>query len=111
MEDKPVNEALQGIEHRKAKTHKGRRHLDKYKPKLNEDPRQCLILKGNKTSENVTKAMDYFVGFLDSRTTSVATSTSSSKGETTSSLSRLLRASSSSLSRTCARSSSSGSFS
>ena len=50
------------LETRKAKTHKGRRFLDQFKPKLHEDPRKCLILKGNKTSEWVTKAMDYFVG-------------------------------------------------
>lgn len=50
------------LETRKAKTHKGRRYLDLFKPKLNEDPRKCLILKGNKTSEWVTKTMDYFVG-------------------------------------------------
>lgn len=61
MEGETINEDLQGIENRKAKTHKGRRHLDQYKPKLTEDPKKCLILKGNKTSEKVTKAMEYFV--------------------------------------------------
>lgn len=65
MEGEEVNTDLQGIEHRKAKTHKGRRHLDKFKPKLEEDPKKCLILKGNKTSEMVTKTMEYLVEFDD----------------------------------------------
>jgi hypothetical protein len=64
MEGDSVNQDLKGIEHKKAKTHKGRRHLDKYKPKLNEDPKQCLILKGNKTSERVKRAMEYLVAYL-----------------------------------------------
>jgi hypothetical protein len=63
MDSAEQNPDIQGIEDRKAKTHKGRRFLDKYKPKTNEDPRQCLILKGNKTSERVTRLMDYLVLF------------------------------------------------
>ena len=64
MNPEEQNPDLQGVEDRKAKTHKGRRFLDQFKAKVREDQRQCLILKGNKTSEKVTRAMDYFVIFL-----------------------------------------------
>lgn len=64
METQEVNRDIQGIEDKKAKSHKGRRHLDLYKPKLNEEPKQCLVLKGNKTSERVTKALDCFVSLF-----------------------------------------------
>ena len=43
---------LADIHERTAKTHKGRRYLDKFKSNLNEGPRKCLILKGSKTSLN-----------------------------------------------------------
>ena len=61
MDPEQQNPDIQGIEQRKAKTHKGRRFLDQFKPKLVEDPKKCLILKGNKTTDKVTKAMEYMV--------------------------------------------------
>lgn len=61
MDSQQTNPDIQGIEDRKAKTHKGRRFLDKYKPKLHEDPKRCLILKGSKTTQQVTDAMEYLV--------------------------------------------------
>ena len=61
MDSQQTNPDIQGIEERKAKTHKGRRFLDKYKPKLNEDPKKCLLLKGSKTTQQVTDVMEYLV--------------------------------------------------
>jgi len=52
---------MEGLEHKKAKTHKGRKHLDALKPKLVEGPKKTLFIKGNKTSEFVTKAMQDLV--------------------------------------------------
>lgn len=52
---------LADIHERAAKTHKGRRYLDKFKPTLNEEPRKCLLIKGNKTSDSVQKFLDVWV--------------------------------------------------
>jgi ribosome production factor 2 len=52
---------MENLENKKAKTHKGRKHLDEYLPKLVEGPRKTLFIKGNKTSEVVTKAMHNLV--------------------------------------------------
>ena len=52
---------LADIHERAAKTHKGRRYLDKFKPTLNEEPRKCLLIKGNKTSDSIQKFLDVWV--------------------------------------------------
>ena len=39
-----------GIVKRRAKTHKGRKILESKEPKLIEDPKKSIIIKGNKTS-------------------------------------------------------------
>lgn len=52
---------LAEIHERTAKTHKGRRYLDNFKSNLNEGPRKCLIIKGNKTSEKTQKFMELWV--------------------------------------------------
>jgi ribosome production factor 2 len=46
---------------KKAKTHRGRKHLDELKPRLIEGPKKTLFIKGNKTSETVTHAMHTLV--------------------------------------------------
>lgn len=100
MDPAETNPDVRKIGQRKAKTHKGRRHLDKYKPKLREGDRQCIIIKGNKTSDSVTKTMQYFVLSSDSSMMSDVTTTSNFSAETRSSLSRMHRTSSFWLSRT-----------
>jgi hypothetical protein len=52
---------LADVHERAAKTHKGRRYLDKFKPTLNEEPRKCLLIKGNKTSDSIQKFLDVWV--------------------------------------------------
>jgi hypothetical protein len=61
MDSDNQNRDLEGISDRKAKTHKGRRYLDKFKPQIKEETRNCLLLRGNKTTEVVNKALEYFV--------------------------------------------------
>jgi hypothetical protein len=48
---------MENLDLKKAKTHKGRKHLEDLLPKLVEGPKKTLFVKGNKTSETVTKAM------------------------------------------------------
>jgi ribosome production factor 2 len=48
---------MESIDTKKARTHKGRKHLDALKPKLVEDPKKTVFIKGNKTSETITSAM------------------------------------------------------
>eukprot|EP00826_Nyctotherus_ovalis_P050520 TRINITY_DN6196_c0_g1_i4.p1 TRINITY_DN6196_c0_g1~~TRINITY_DN6196_c0_g1_i4.p1 ORF type:complete len:302 (+),score=73.43 TRINITY_DN6196_c0_g1_i4:131-1036(+) len=45
------------MEDRKAKTHKGRKILEKRRGLINEEPKNILLLKGNKTNEVVTNCM------------------------------------------------------
>ncbi len=52
-----LNLSMEGLDLKKARTHKGRKHLDELKPKLVEGPKKTLFIKGNKTSESVTQAM------------------------------------------------------
>lgn len=49
------------LDFKKAKTHKGRKILDALKPKEVEGPKQTVFIKGNKTSEFVTKALHNLV--------------------------------------------------
>jgi hypothetical protein len=49
------------LDFKKARTHKGRKIIDDMKPKAVEGPKQTLFLKGNKTSETVTKALQNLV--------------------------------------------------
>ena len=42
---------------KKAKTHKGRRILDNRAPKLIENPKTAIFIKGNKTSSTVNSLM------------------------------------------------------
>lgn len=51
------------LDFKKARTHKGRKVIDAQKPKEVEGPKKTLFLKGNKTSEVVTKALQslYFL--------------------------------------------------
>lgn len=90
MEDGEKNPDVSAAGQRKAKTHKGRRHLDKYKPRLREDDRQCILVKGNKTSDWVTKTMQYLVVSCDSSSISEEITTRSCSAETKSDLSRTL---------------------
>ena len=47
-----------------AKTHKGRLHLKKFEPMLNEGPRSTLLAKGSKSSEMISKLFLTMVIFL-----------------------------------------------
>jgi ribosome production factor 2 len=37
----------------KAATHKGRKMLEKREPKLIENPKKCIIMKGRKSSQTI----------------------------------------------------------
>ncbi len=54
---------MENLDDKKAKSHKGRRHLDAFKPKPVEDPKVTLFLRGNKTTETVTSALHDLVTF------------------------------------------------
>lgn len=54
---------------RKAKTHRGRKHLEKYQPKLEEGIRRALLTLGSKTSELSLQALGFFTRLLRSRAT------------------------------------------
>lgn len=45
------------MEDRKAKTHRGRKILEKRRGLINEEPKNILLVKGNKTNEVVTSCM------------------------------------------------------
>jgi len=49
------------IDFKKAKSHRGRKILDALKPKEVEGTKKTLFLKGNKTSDFVTKALTSLV--------------------------------------------------
>jgi len=49
------------MEERKARTHKGRKILSKRRGVINEDPKNILFIKGNKTNEVVTGCMKELV--------------------------------------------------
>jgi len=49
------------LDFKKAKSHKGRKILDALKPKEVEGTKKTLFLKGNKTSEYVSKALQSLV--------------------------------------------------
>lgn len=44
-------EAHDEIEEKKAKTHKGRLYLKQKEAKLEEDPKECLFINTNKSTE------------------------------------------------------------
>lgn len=44
---------------RKAKTHKGRKHLQKFRSKIKEDPRSTLFLRATKISEKIDKVTKF----------------------------------------------------
>ena len=52
------------MEGRKAKTHKGRKILEKRKGVINEDPKAMLFIKGSKTSETLTSCMKELVHLI-----------------------------------------------
>jgi len=45
------------LDFKKTRTHKGRKIIEALKPKAVEDPKKTLFIKGNKTSEFTTKAL------------------------------------------------------
>ena len=49
------------LDFKKARSHKGRKIIDDLKPKEVEGPKQTLFVKGNKTSELVTKTLQNLV--------------------------------------------------
>ncbi len=64
------------IDFKKARTFKGRRVLDELKPKEIEGVKKTLFLKGNKTSNFVTKALQslviHTIHFLSNITNSIS---------------------------------------
>lgn len=48
-------------ENKKAKTHKGKLHLESLLPKVNEDPKNCLFLNTNNSSEIMRMVMNDLV--------------------------------------------------
>ena len=53
------------MEEKKAKTHKGRKILDKRRGQINEDPKGILLIRGNKSNENVTGCIKEMVKVTD----------------------------------------------
>ena len=53
---------------RKAKTHRGRVHLEQYKPKIIEGPRGIMVTRGSKTSDQVSRFLEIFNVLFKSRT-------------------------------------------
>lgn len=49
---------------RRAKTHKGRRLLDAKEPKLVENSKTTMFIRGGRTSETVTQALKDLVSIL-----------------------------------------------
>jgi hypothetical protein len=45
------------MENRKARTHKGRKILEQRRGLINEGPKVKILIRGNKTNENVTGCM------------------------------------------------------
>lgn len=56
---------------RKAKTHRGRKHLEHYKPQLEEGERRILLTQGSKTSNLSINALGFFSRLLRSRSTKI----------------------------------------
>ena len=52
------------MEHNKAKTHKGRIYLQKLLPKLVEDPKQCLFLNSDNSSEIMRMVLSDLVSLV-----------------------------------------------
>jgi ribosome production factor 2 len=48
----------------KAKTKRGKRFLENREPKVVENVKKAVFIKGGKTNECVTKALKNFVGFF-----------------------------------------------
>jgi len=46
---------------RKATTRKGKRYLKQFESQINEGPRNCIILKGTKTSEKTSEFLKIWV--------------------------------------------------
>ena len=55
------NQQLAELHEKRAHTSKGKRYLKQFESTLNEGPRHCLILKGNKTSNTVTSFLKLWV--------------------------------------------------
>jgi len=52
------------MEERKAKTHKGRKILEKRRGLINEEPKNTLLIKGNKINDVVVNCMKDLVLFV-----------------------------------------------
>lgn len=52
---------MESIEIKKAKTHKGRLHLNSLAAKLKEDPKDCLFLNTDNSSEIMKLVMNNLV--------------------------------------------------
>ena len=60
---------MEGVELKKAKTHRGRMYLESRKPKAVEDPKQCVFLNTNNSSELLRMVLNDLVKNLYEKNT------------------------------------------